>query len=236
MVRILWQDDKGKPVPTRASRPPRAISSATPATAEAEHPLDKGTDANGWTEVSDTYRRPAKATQAVVELHLLWAPGGQDRVGRRLARRSAARPRRERSGWPPSTSGPRASRRRPTARSYAPLIAEAAKQKADLVVLGETLTYLRHSARATPSAPSRSPAPRPKYFGELAKKHNLYIVAGLLERDGHLVYNVAVLIGPDGQHRRQVSQGLPAARRDRRRASRPATTTRSSTRASASSA
>src|SRR5439155_18821998 len=33
---------------------------------------------------------------------------------------------------------------------------------------------------------------------ELAKKHNLYIVAGLLERDRHLVYNVAVLLGPDG--------------------------------------
>jgi predicted amidohydrolase len=32
----------------------------------------------------------------------------------------------------------------------------------------------------------------------LAKKHNLYIVAGLNEREGHLIYNVAVLLGPDG--------------------------------------
>jgi len=37
------------------------------------------------------------------------------------------------------------------------------------------------------------------YFGQLAKKHDLYIVAGLVERDKHLVYNVAVLLGPDGE-------------------------------------
>jgi predicted amidohydrolase len=34
--------------------------------------------------------------------------------------------------------------------------------------------------------------------GRLAKMHNVYIVPGLQERDGNLVYNVAVLIGPDG--------------------------------------
>jgi hypothetical protein len=31
----------------------------------------------------------------------------------------------------------------------------------------------------------------------LARELNLYIVAGLIERDGHLVYNVAALLGPD---------------------------------------
>src|SRR6185503_3681285 len=33
----------------------------------------------------------------------------------------------------------------------------------------------------------------------LAKKHGLYIVAGLVERDAHLIYNVAALVGPDGK-------------------------------------
>ena len=81
---------------------------------------------------------------------------------------------------------------------YEPLVAEAARQKADLVVLGETLTYpglgKKYHEVAEPI-----PGPSTEYFGRLAKKHNLYIVAGLLERDGHLVYNVAVLIGPDGE-------------------------------------
>jgi predicted amidohydrolase len=43
------------------------------------------------------------------------------------------------------------------------------------------------------------PGPSTEYFGTLAKKHDLYIVAGLLERVGHKVYNVAALIGPDGE-------------------------------------
>jgi predicted amidohydrolase len=43
------------------------------------------------------------------------------------------------------------------------------------------------------------PGPSTDYFGTLAKEHNLYIVAGLVERDGHLLYNVAVLLGPDGK-------------------------------------
>src|SRR5438067_5697677 len=75
-VRVLWQDDAGRSVPM--SEPPtRGYLTGFAGTAEPEHPTDKETDARGWTEVSDTYRAPAKATRAVVELHLLWAPGGK---------------------------------------------------------------------------------------------------------------------------------------------------------------
>ena len=81
---------------------------------------------------------------------------------------------------------------------YEPLIAEAARQKADLVVLGETLTYVGLGKKYHEVA-EPIPGPSTEYFGRLAKEHNMYIVPGLLERDGHLVYNVAVLIGPDGK-------------------------------------
>ena len=43
------------------------------------------------------------------------------------------------------------------------------------------------------------PGPTTDYFGELARKNNLHIVLSLYERDGHLVYNAAVLLGPDGK-------------------------------------
>ena len=33
----------------------------------------------------------------------------------------------------------------------------------------------------------------------LARRHDLYLVVGLMERERHLIYNVAVLIGPDGK-------------------------------------
>ena len=84
-------------------------------------------------------------------------------------------------------------------RVRSPLIAEAARQKADLVVLGETLTFA--DTEPVVDGVQREPIPGPstEYFGALAKKHDLYIVAGLLERDRHLIYNVAVLIGPDGK-------------------------------------
>jgi len=50
-------------------------------------------------------------------------------------------------------------------------------------------------------AESAEPVPGPStdYFGTLAIKHDLYIVAGLVERQQHLIYNVAVLLGPDGK-------------------------------------
>src|SRR4029079_11989555 len=73
-----------------------------------------------------------------------------------------------------------------------------AKQKADLVVLGETVTYYGLGKNYDECA-EPIPGPSTKYFGELANQHNLYIVVGLLEREKHLVYNVAVLLGPDGQ-------------------------------------
>ena len=81
---------------------------------------------------------------------------------------------------------------------FAPFIEEAARQKADLVVLPETLTVcgtgLSYADAAEPI-----PGPSTDYFAALAKQDDLYLVAGLVERDRHLIYNVAVLIGPDGK-------------------------------------
>jgi predicted amidohydrolase len=42
------------------------------------------------------------------------------------------------------------------------------------------------------------PGPSTEFFGALARRHQLYLVVGLVERDAHLIYNVAVLLGPDG--------------------------------------
>jgi len=83
-------------------------------------------------------------------------------------------------------------------RQFAPLIADAARQRADFVVLPETLTYYR-MGKSYADCAEPVPGPSTGYFGTLAKEHNLYLVVGLLEREGPLVYNVAALIGPDGK-------------------------------------
>jgi len=77
VVRLLWSDDQGKPVPNDNRTITDAYRGGGTAIARAEHPTDKQTDDRGWTEVSDAYLAPTKATQVTVELNLLWAPGGK---------------------------------------------------------------------------------------------------------------------------------------------------------------
>jgi predicted amidohydrolase len=195
VVRLLWKDDQGRDVLLDESWN-REVLKNFKLTAEAEHPVDGATDEAGWTEVSGVYRAPSKATRAVLELHLDWAPGG--RVEWRdvsFAECAAPAPRKVRLAavhYRPNGKTAEANRRQ-----FEPLIEDAARQKADLVVLGETLTYpgtgLNYTDLAEPM-----PGPSSEFFGALARKHGMYIVAGLLERDGALVYNVAVLLGPDG--------------------------------------
>ncbi len=195
-VRIVWQDAAGKMV--RADVPPGHENDTTgwPPLAEPEHPLDRATDAQGWTEVSGVYRAPSKATQAVVELHLQWAPKG-------------------RAAWSDTSfeaTPPPAPRKvrlatihhKPSGKSamenctgYAPLLAEAAAKKADLVVLGEVVPYVGLKKKAHETAET-IPGPTTDYFGKLAREHKLHIVVSLYEQVGDAVYNAAVLIGPDG--------------------------------------
>ena len=196
VVKLKWQDDLGKQVPLDSPAVSTYLRGWTPR-AETEHPLTRDVDKNGWTEISDTYQAPSKATQAVVELHLQWAPDGVVRWSSvSLAESSAPTPRKVRLAAvhfrPAGGKTPLEN-----CKLYAPLIEKAAAEKADLVVLGETVTYFGLGKSYAECAES-IPGPSTEYFAELAKKHNLYIVAGLLERVDHLVYNTSVLVGPDG--------------------------------------
>jgi predicted amidohydrolase len=199
VVRIVWQDDKGRSVPTDERTVSSDVLPGFNRTAEPDFPVDKGTDSRGWTEVSGTYRAPSKATRAIVELHLQWAPKGKVEWSKvSLAETDAPAGRKVRLA---------AVHYRPkggtsmmdNCREFAPLIEDAANQRADLVVLPETLTYYGLKKSFAECA-EPVPGPSTEYFGTLAKKHNLYIVAGLLERERHLVYNVAALLGPDGKY------------------------------------
>jgi predicted amidohydrolase len=194
-VRILWQDDAGKPVPMDEP-PPRGYLVGYAGVAEAEHPADRETDPSGWTTVSDTYRVPVRATHAVVELHLLWAPGSTIQWAN-VSWKEVAPPKPRKVRLATVHYRPRGKSPRQNCEEYAPLIAEAARQKAALVVLGETVTFFG-TGKSYAECAEPIPGPSTAYFSSLARKHQLYIVAGLLERDRHLVYNVAVLLGPEG--------------------------------------
>lgn len=196
LVRLVWQDSVGKLVQADVPEQQAKLLGHVP-TAEPEHPTDGATDQQGWTRVGGVYRAPTKAKRAVLELHLQWAPGGKvewsavqfiktEPPTSRLVRLATIHHR-------PSGKSMRAN-----CEEYAPLLAEAAKKKADLVVLGETVPYVGGKAKAHETAES-IPGPTTEYFGQQAKEHEMHIVLSLYEREAHLVYNSAVLLGPDGK-------------------------------------
>jgi predicted amidohydrolase len=197
IARILWRDDQDRPVnhaePTftsfRKGEPPRS---------EPEYPRRKATDENGWTEMSDTYLVPPGATKGIVELYLQWQPGARVEWSGASITGVAEMPSRKVRLATVHFQPREGKTLLEKARLFEPLLAEAAKQKADLVVLPETLTYYG-SGKSMVECAEAVPGSVTDYFCTLAKLHQNYIVAGLIERDGALIYNVAVLIGPDGK-------------------------------------
>jgi predicted amidohydrolase len=196
VVRIVWADAAGKPV--RADVPPGHAKDAGPIPlAEPEHPLDEEADKDGWVRVQGTYRAPSQATQAIVELHLQWTAAGRVTWAKATfseTKAPAPRPVRLASvHYVPRGKSPQANRE-----EYAPYIAEAAKQKANVVVLGETVPYVRVGKKPHETAET-IPGPTTRYFGERAKKHGVHIVVGLYEQVDQVVYNAAVLLDDVGQ-------------------------------------
>ena len=185
-VKVSWSNEKGALLP-------RGDMKARP-----EYPRDRETRPDGWTEVSGTYLAPEGATQAKVELFLRWAPGGQvlfsdvsvdpvDQPAKRTVRLATVhyRPR----------GGKCAADNR---EQFAPLVAKAAEMDADLVCLGECVTYCGTGLGPSDVA-EPMPGPSSDFFAALAQKHDLYIVVGLTEKAGDLIYNVAAMVGPNGK-------------------------------------
>ncbi len=79
LARVLWRDDKDKEVKRRYGVVTN-FSLGVVATAEPEYPHDlltKSASTGEWVEMSGVYEAPPGATQARIELHLLWAPNGK---------------------------------------------------------------------------------------------------------------------------------------------------------------
>ena len=77
-------------------------------------------------------------------------------------------------------------------------IDQAGSENADIVCLPEGITLVG-TKKSYLEASEGIPGPSTKYLGELAKKHQMYIVAGLLEKEGAVLYNTSVLIGRSGE-------------------------------------
>jgi predicted amidohydrolase len=197
IARIIWLTASGQ----HATHAEPSFASYRPGErprAEPEFPK-LVVSGGAWERMEGVYLVPPDATQARIELHFRWGPPDSE-VRWSLPQLEAVEsptPRKVRLATihlrPEAGTTPIEK-----CEQFAPLIAQAAEQRADLVVLPETLTFYRSGGTYVDAAET-IPGPSSNYFAALAKQHGLYIVAGLLERDGHLVYNVAVLLGPDGE-------------------------------------
>jgi predicted amidohydrolase len=180
LARVFWFDTRGKQIGLD------------------EYPLTSPTaTAEGWVPVSGIYQAPPGTAQAQLELHLRWAANGRvvwRRAGLAETRAPAARKVRLATvnHRPANTKSPEEN-----LSQFAGLIAEAARHKADIVCLPEGITQVG-TGRKFVDVAEPIPGPSTRFLGQLAKKHHLYIVAGLYERSGAVVYNTSVLMGRDG--------------------------------------
>jgi predicted amidohydrolase len=181
LARVAWLDAAGKQI------------------GQADYPLTGSQPtADGWRVLTGTYQAPEKAAEAQLELHLRWAADG--RVLFRNADLKVTTPPAPRkvrlasvNHRPRNSPSPQANRE-----AFGKYVAEAATgHKADIVCLPEGITVvgtkLKYADVAEPV-----PGPSTESLGKVAAEHEVYVVAGVYERDGKAIYNTAVLIGRDG--------------------------------------
>jgi len=180
LARIIWQNRSGQ------------------LTGYAEYPvtvLDKTKD--GWSIIKQIYKVPDEARTARMELVYRWDPDGIVHFGgtsfqkttppkSRIVRVAAIhhRPRNSKSS-------------QDNLIQFSELISKAATQKADIVCLPEGITLVGTNHNYI-SASEPVPGPTTQFLGDIARKNNLYIVAGILERNGDTVFNTAVLLDRSG--------------------------------------
>jgi len=178
---VEWLDDNGKRL------------------GETEHATTTvATNGDGWRKISNTFKVPPKAKQAQVELRLRWSPDGK--VEWRDANvKKVEKPKARMVKLASINHRPRGLKSsQENLESFAKWIDEAGKNKADIVCLPEAMTLIGRGSDYFAAA-EPVPGPATDFLGKLAAKNKMYIVAGLLERDGKAVHNTAVLFDREGK-------------------------------------
>lgn len=153
---------------------------------------------NGWSALRLVTQAPQKARSVVIELSLAWAPDGvvwwdevelrQDStVQERVVRAMTIKHR------PDGTKSAAEN-----VEQYCKIIEGAAARKPDLICLPEGITVVGTNKSYIDVA-EPVPGPTTRRLGEAARKVGAYIVAGIYERVGPVVYNTAVLIDRKGE-------------------------------------
>ncbi len=181
LARILWQNDSGDPI------------------GFIEYPYIRlGKSGDGWSEIAQTYLVPAGASRAKLELHYRWDADGMVHFGDVSFQKSTEDATRKVRVATINHRPHNSKSSMENLEKYAGFIAKAAEKKADIVCLPEGVTIVGTDLDYV-SASEPVPGPTTNFLGNVARKYHLYIVAGILERKGDVVYNTSVLIDRDGR-------------------------------------
>lgn len=147
--------------------------------------------------LAGVYAAPEGAVAAVVDLILRWTAKGSvvwSDVVFELAPPPAGRPVTLAAVHhrPRQSAGPEQNRQ-----EFGRFLDQAAAAGADLVLLPEGMTLVGTSSVYLDVA-EPVPGPTTEFLGRYARRHRMYIVAGIVEQAGETAYNSAVLIGRDG--------------------------------------
>jgi len=198
VVRIEWYGTGGELVES-PHRVNAAYFGKDTDKARPDYPRDWERNGDGWVLVKDTYMAPNDAVEARVQLHLRWSNEGKvtwkDVV---FAQTAPLEPRLVKlAAVHHNLAGAEKNTIESNRRKVVPLIEEAARKGADLVVLGEMVSC-KGVTNVFAEAAEPIPGPTTDFYARVAKKNDCYIVVGMPEREGREVYNVSVLLGPDG--------------------------------------
>ena len=180
LARIVWQGEDGRKV------------------AEPEYPRSlREQTSDDWNVIQQRYRAPVDAISAKLELVYRWDADGAvhfseatfkevQEIESRMVNLASIH-------FRPQNTGSS----RENLDLFAGYIKEAADNHADIVCLPEAITLVG-TGKSYLEVSETIPGPATDFLGKLAKEHRLYIVAGIMEQSGPVIYNTAVLIDRDG--------------------------------------
>ncbi|MFB3904775.1 MAG: carbon-nitrogen hydrolase family protein [Acidobacteriota bacterium] len=153
---------------------------------------------SGWRKIWLRAPAPQGACQARIELMLGWAPQGtvwfDDIAFEEVPAPPARKVRIAAVSFRPRNTGSKEG----SVKAFLDTLDRAGSLKPDLVCLGEGITVVGHGGKHADVA-EPIPGPTTERLGRKAAQYGMYIAAGLYEREGHAVYNTAVLIDRKGK-------------------------------------
>jgi predicted amidohydrolase len=150
-----------------------------------------------WFHAEDVMTAPRNAAGLSINLILQWTDKGKVWWDDVYARETSAPAERKIKVASTSTRPKSPSTTESNLQFYAAKIAEAGRLNVDIICLGEGITVVSTS-KSYAEASETIPGPTSKALGEAAKKAKTWVVAGIYEHDGSLMYNTAILIDRQG--------------------------------------